>query len=336
LDSPYYIGLSDLSLFTALLFLISPPRCKSMAFPETSLHIAVMMTPAPNILLGSLIADSLALGPHWIYDPNEIREKFHRVTTYQVPLASYHAGKEAGDFTHYGDQTLVLLRSVVESKGFDLAHFITAWCNFWLDPATISYRDGATKTTLAHLQTGSPASTSHDISAVGRIGPLFLLEWKHEEELLTAARAVTAFTHGDPDVVHTAEFFSRVILAVQEGKTLQNALLHTPSRFEKQIVAALESAESKATDAEALQRYGLACGVGDAFPGICHLLLRYPEEPIPALIENVNAGGDSAARGMILGLVYGAKFPASVWPVEWLSDLKAYSEVVSSYQALRS
>ena len=292
------------------------------------------MANPPDILLGSLIGDALALGPHWIYHPREIHEKLGRVATFQSPLAVYHAGKTAGDFTHYGDQTLVLLRSIAETGGFDLASFTSAWQAFWKDPATISYRDTATKATLAHLQSqASPASTSDDIAGAARIAPLFLLDWENDDALLSAVRSQTAFTHGDPAVIGAAEFFTTVNLAVQRGKTINAALRQTlqsgvwQSLPDEWLENALESAVSNESDATALHRHGLSCRTDDAFPGICHLLLRHPEDPATALIENANAGGDSAARGMILGLVYGARFPVATWPSEWLTGLNARDEI---------
>jgi ADP-ribosylglycohydrolase len=308
-----------------------------MGYPHPRFHISRTMANPPDILLGSLIGDALALGPHWIYNQREIHEKLGRVTVYRPPLAIYHAGKVAGDFTHYGDQTLVLLRSIAETGGFDLASFASAWRAFWENPATISYRDGATKATLANLQSGtSPAtaaSTSDDIAGVARIGPLFLLKWESDDALLTAVRSQTAFTHRDPAVIEAAEFFARVTLAVQRGKTIKAALLKTMDSGIWQELPdewwenALESAAFNETDAAALHRHGLSCRTDDAFPGICHLLLRHPEDPATALIENANAGGDSAARGMILGLVYGARFPVATWPGEWSAGLRAREEI---------
>ncbi|MFO7715971.1 ADP-ribosylglycohydrolase family protein, partial [Desulfosarcina sp.] len=75
------------------------------------------------MVLGSFTADALALGAHWVYNTRVIDKKFGVVEQYQDPLTSYHTGKRKGDFTHYGDQMLVLLTSVESCAGFDLDHF---------------------------------------------------------------------------------------------------------------------------------------------------------------------------------------------------------------------
>lgn len=290
-----------------------------------------------DIVFGSFIADALALGPHWIYDSSQISDKLGRVTTYSPPLASYHPGKRGGDFTHYGDQALILLRSIATGGGFDLSRFASDWRGYWENPDTLSYRDGATRSTLAALQAGAApeaaASSSNDMGGTARIAPLFLLRWENDGALLAAARAVTAFTHGDAAVIESAEFFTRVALAVQRGAEIPAALEQAIdagawSALPKEWLAAgRASSASPMKDTEALDHHGLSCHVPDAFPGICHLLLRYPQDPATALIENASAGGDSAARGMMLGLVYGAKFPVSTWPPEWTRDLNARQEI---------
>lgn len=296
-----------------------------------------MHDPNDNILLVSFIGDALALGPHWVYDQEEIRAKLGRVTSYHAPIAKYHPGKSAGDFSHYGDQTLVLLQSVVEAGGFDPGRFAVRWRGFWEDPANASYRDGATRQTLDRLQAGfSPeraGSNSHDIGGAARIGPLFLLKWEDDDALIAAARLETAFTHPADEVVASAEFFGRIVLAVRDGASIPAALESTlavkpwSALPKSRLAAARESAASSATDSAALKTHGLNCHTDNAFPCICHLLLRHPEDPAAALIENATAGGDSAARGMILGLVYGTKFPATALPKEWLSGLRAHEEI---------
>lgn len=290
-----------------------------------------------NIVLTSLVADAPSLGSHWIYSQREIVGKFGDITGYSDPATSYHPGKHAGDFTHYGDQTMLLLRSLALHGRFDLASFSQEWRLFWESPKTQSYRDGATKATLANLRNGlSPsqaASPSNDIAGAARIAPLFLLKWKSDDDLVAAAREQTSFTHGDPAVVEAAEFFARVTLAVQQGIAIPDALRAVVPHTAWNAIpgdwfeAALASSASSATDSAATKAHGLTCHVPDAFPAICHLLMRHPNDGVAALTANVAAGGDSAARGMIIGMIHGAKPDAKPLPEHWLTDLRAYSEI---------
>ena len=299
-----------------------------------------------NILITSLVADALSLGSHWIYSQREIADKFGDITGYSDPATSYHPGKQAGDFTHYGDQTMLLLRSLALHGRFDPASFANEWRAFWENPETQSYRDGATKATLANLRNGlSPsqaASPSNDIAGAARIAPLFLLKWKSDDDLIAAARAQTSFTHGDPAVVEAAEFFARVTLAVQQGIAIPDALRAVVPHTAWNAIpgdwfeAALASSASSASDSAATKAHGLTCHVPDAFPAICHLLMRHPNDGVAALTANVAAGGDSAARGMIMGMIHGAKPDAQPLPEHWLTDLRAYSEIQQLIKTIHS
>jgi ADP-ribosylglycohydrolase len=41
------------------------------------------------------------------------------------------------------------------------------------------------------------------------------------------------------------------------------------------------------------------------------------------------AGGDSAGRGLLAGLILGAHLGMAAIPPEWLNDMKAYPQIVS-------
>lgn len=300
------------------------------------------MIPSSPIVLTSLVADALCLGPHWVYDQAAIAQACGDCAEFADPASAYHPGKRAGDFTHYGDQTLVLLRSLARVGRFEVEAFAADWRAFWEDPATASYRDGATRATLENLRRGATpaASPSRDIAGAARLAPLFLLTWDHPEALAAAARAQAALTHGDPAVGEVAAYLAHVAWAVGGGAPIPEALRATAaqagwsSQLQGGLAAARASSAAALSDAAALTEHGLACGVGEAFPALCHLLLRHPEGAAEALIANAAAGGDSAARGLLLGLVYGARPTAPALPESWTRGLRAGPEVADGIAAV--
>lgn len=298
---------------------------------------------AEAMVWGSLIGDALALGPHWVYDPEEIRKSIGTPDRFHDPISRYHPGKSAGDFTHYGDQELLLLRHLAAAGRYDLDAFAAEWRAYWENPSTISYSDGATKGTLVNLSAGAPAkdagAASHDLAGVSIIVPLFLLKWEDDESLVAACRELTAFTHRDEAVIDAAEFFARAALACLGGKSVADALDSAAGGSGESPVAgwftaAVGSARSSEGDGSVLGEYGLSCDVAEGFPGVCHLLLRHPDDPAAGLTSNAAAGGDSAARGMLLGMVYGASGRLEKVPSHWMEGLRAKGAIEESIKAI--
>ncbi|HVJ46089.1 MAG TPA: ADP-ribosylglycohydrolase family protein [Luteolibacter sp.] len=289
-----------------------------------------------SMVWGGLLGDAISLGPHWVYDPQEIADKIGRPEKFHDPISPYHPGKKAGDLTHYGDQVLVLLGYLTENKSFDLVSYAEAWKAFWENPATISCRDGATKTTLANLSAGLPpekaGAPSHDLAGASIIAPLFRVRWADDAALLDACRKIVAFTHNDPDVIDAAEFFARTALAVSRGKTIAESLDASglslkDGNLARWFAAAKGSARSGEDDSSVLGEFGLSCNIDGGFSGACHLLLKYPEDPFTALVENAAAGGDSSSRGMPIGMIYGAAGLLGKLPAEWTTGLRCADAV---------
>ena len=153
-----------------------------------------------GLLYGSFIADALALGAHWIYDQEELRRDFGRVTDFLDPREdSYHPSKKRGQQTHYGDQALTLMESIKSHGRFDVSGFAQDWSRMW--NGYPGYFDQATKETLQHLNAGTPAkeaaSKSNELGGAARIAPLLaLMSGGSAESALAEARAQTALTHG--------------------------------------------------------------------------------------------------------------------------------------------
>ena len=287
------------------------------------------------MVLASLAADALALGVHWIYNTNVIDKKFGRVATYVKPeRPTYHPTKARGEFTHYGDQTMILLESVSEHSGFDLNDFSARWQNFFKQYD--GYFDGATKATLENIKAGKlsveAGSGSDDLAGAGRIAPLVKAYRDDPENLVTSAAAQTALTHNNTQVIQSAEFFSMVAYQILEGMSPTAAIDHirkekfSSGPFAKWIEMGVQSTDQETR--QSIKDFGQMCEAPAAFPCVIHLVVKYENDLKQALVENVMAGGDSAGRGLIVGMLLGAYLGKEAISQEWLTDMKAYPQIV--------
>ena len=291
---------------------------------------------AKAMVLASFVADALALGVHWIYNTNVIDKKWGRVEAYIKPeRPTFHPSKDRGEFTHYGDQTLVLLKSVAGSSGFDKSNFAEQWQNLF--QSYEGYFDGATKATIENIKAGKEptgaGSDSNDFAGAARIAPLAYSYRNDLTKLVDSARAQAAITHDNQEVVDSAEFFGRVTFNVFKGEKPLNAIQQTlADRFNREPFTEWVEAGIKSTEKETRQAMldlGQMCEIQAAFPCVIHLIAKYENNLKEGLIENAMAGGDSAARGLTVGMVLGAHLGMGAIPPNWLSDLKAYQEIVN-------
>lgn len=76
-------------------------------------------------VMGALVGEALGVGPHWYYDLQEMRRDYGDwITDYTDPKPHrYHAGLKAGELSQAGIITSMLLRSVVEKKGYEQEDF---------------------------------------------------------------------------------------------------------------------------------------------------------------------------------------------------------------------
>lgn len=188
-----------------------------------------------TMVMASFVADALALGVHWIYETEKISENFGRVDTFLKPAPdSYHPTKGKGAFTHYGDQSFLLLESIAAEKGFDLTGFSDRWRTSFEDYK--GYIDQATRATLSNYAAGktieNAGSPSDDLAGVSRMAPLVYCDHKDQAKLVKDVRAQTAMTHGDPLTVDSAAFFALVARLVLMGTPPVEALKQvTEERF---------------------------------------------------------------------------------------------------------
>lgn len=296
--------------------------------------------PTPHLrggILGAFLGDSLALGAHWIYDQEEIAGKFGRIEALQEPATDYHPGKEAGDLTHLGDQTLLLLQTLELAGGqWELARFQTRWQEFWSEPAVLSYRDRATRETMEKLESGAPwesaASSSDELAGAARgivLATTLAGQGMACDSVIKACREQTSMTHGGELALQASDWVAVAVHRVMNGsrmpEALEAALIYTSGDLRQSLEAGAGLAKEPLATAK---RLGLSCALPGAL-SVVVMLLRSMETDTPReiLIENVMAGGDSAARGLVLGGLLGAAHGAEIWPGEWIKHLERRNDI---------
>jgi ADP-ribosylglycohydrolase len=138
-------------------------------------------------------------------------------------------------------------------------------------------------------------------------------------------------THNNPLVIDSAEFFARVAFQVLGGQSPTAALEEvSATRFSSEPWSGwIKSAQNKrsAPTIKTIFQFGQSCDTRGAFPAVIHLITRYENNLQDALIENVMAGGDSAARGMVVGMILGAHLGMKAIPGIWLDDMTRRSTI---------
>lgn len=301
-----------------------------------------MLERAKSMVLASFVADSFALGSHWIYDTAKIEQRFDRITDLLPPHeGTYHPSKELGDFTHYGDQSFHLLTHLVLHGGnFDMTEYSRDWQSFM--SGYHGYKDKASKETLKNLNAGIKPDTcgskSTDLGGPARIAPLIYCYRDNLDQMLSAVKAQTVLTHTGPGVVDGALFLAKSCHTILHGATPREAfekVLKKPmanSELENRLRNCLE--QTSLSIRNQVKIFGQTCSISSALPGAVYAVLKNEDSLEEAFIETVMAGGDSAARGMAVGMIHGAYLGKDKIPSRWLEKLTRYKQILTALDEL--
>jgi len=281
-----------------------------------------MKNESKNIVLASLVADSFALGAHWIYSPSEIKNASLDWKGLNKPLAKWHEGKEKGDFTHYGDQVVCLYEYSLKEKAFDIKEYMSKWEEFM--QTYTGYIDGASSDTLKNLKSNdlkNSGSNSHDFSVVGRIAPLLFLS-SNEKTFLSNVHLFVAATHNNEEVLEAASFFASLLWKTKEGGSIIQCIESISKKYSKRLKDYVKEGLNNSNNTiEAITEFGSACSTNGAFQSTIYLLNKYENDFENAMVQNVKAGGDSSVRAMIFTMIIIAAKGIDILPKTWISQL---------------
>ncbi|MBT5934241.1 ADP-ribosylglycohydrolase family protein [Sulfurimonas sp.] len=272
-----------------------------------------MNTNIKKSIQSSFVCDTYSLGAHWVYDDKELAKLDINWETLNTPQSLWHKGKELGDFTHYGDQTLFLLEFITKNGSFNKE----AYYDFWKEKMSKyeGYIDGSSRESMENI-----GASSGDLSICGRIAPLLLCS-KSEEAFLKNVADFVSITHNSELALNASDFFAKILWMSQTNDdtvTLINELKPKYPLLSKWIDDAIVKKGSNSFDT--IRDFGPACGIDGGFACVIYLLLQNKDFKT-LMIENAKAGGDSSARGMIVAMILGIKEGIDL-PEEWIKGMK--------------
>lgn len=284
------------------------------------------MSKQRGMVLGAFIGDSLALSAHWIYGQEEIRDKFDTLSSYQNLETKYHPTKQKGDLTHYGD---ILLRTFefLSNNTMSLDLFYKDFMSYM--QTYTGYKDHATKATLEHLKNGiNSGSESSELGGYTKCLTIPFIENNMETGLQLTEDLVKA-THNSPLLVERSRFLTKVLYKVIKGDIPTKVILKLEEEFNPCIKKDITYARSllELDTASAIKQIGQSCDSDYAFPAVIYLIFKYQDNMILGLEENVYAGGDSAARGMIVGAILGAYHGEKSMPIGLIAGLNNFKKI---------
>lgn len=283
-----------------------------------------------GMLIGSFLGDAFALELHWIYDTELTKKKYYEMTELGNPMENlYHKGKVSGDFTHYGDQTLNILKLVSKINQPSETDFVDNFKEFM--ETYKGYIDKASKETISYLEKGIvKGSASDEMGGIARMSPLIFFNRDDRELCKELVVTQTKITHDNEQLFEIGEFFADVTFEVLDGLKPSEAIYELMDDYSTFIKDNIDKAKSKLGEdsIDAIKLFGQACSSSQGFPSVIYLILKYEDDILEALKTNVIAGGDSAARGMILGMVLGAYIGEKNLPKSLLLDINKIDKIL--------
>jgi len=307
---------------------------------------------------GALLADALAMPVHWYYDRIALKRDYGRVDRFLAPRNPHpdsilHRSKYVplnpkadilhaqGRFwgqhgvhyhqqLHAGENTLnfQLARALYQQVRSSGCYDPSAWLRLYIDCMRLPnwHRDTYVEeyhraffTNLARGQKPEDCGIADiHIGGLVPVSALFAGLDAGGEALVSIVRTHIALTHDAPEVLEAAAAMTRILLAVEAGIGLRDAIFTHASGWAGERKFTQWSKE--ADEVVIGQRLSPACYINDAFTASLYLSWKYAEDFSAGVIANTHCGGDNCHRGAVVGALLGLVNPL---PETWMAGLKA-------------
>ena len=314
------------------------------------------MTKHDGALTGALAADAVAMPVHWYYDRTALARDYGQISTYLAPRnphsdsilwrSSYTPLNERGDILHdqarywgqrgvhyhqflaAGENTLNfqlaarLHAQTVRLHRYDADAWLADYVDFMLTPGRHRdtyveeyHREFFTNYARGRKSRACGVADVH-IGGLASVPALFSALALTGGELRGIVQEHVALTHKDKGVLHAADCFAQILMALRAGEPLRDAILAHASDW---ISSAKVAAWNKEPDETVIgRRLSPACYIPDAFPAALYLAWKYADDFAAGICANAQVGGDNCHRGAVVGALLGE---ANGVPAAWRDGL---------------
>jgi ADP-ribosylglycohydrolase len=290
-----------------------------------------------------------------------------------IMLLEYVAKNKTYDFDGFADYWYEQIRNGYGSCNFQSVGRDATECPPGTKPGYINGASRRTLQALQQMGTAGVkgdkrkqiAADVNCLVSATHFLPLFLI--MHDEPRLVESCVSTVYlSHKNRDPVKAAEFLARTLYRIIHldyslEDALDDAAIATRDAFISDRLSDAKAKVKESVDPSSpLSReqfvddlaltsmarlweigksepikVGKASPTEGALPGSLYLAIKYQHSLSEALIANAGIGGDSAARGIVIGMLLGAIHGQEGLPKVWLESLNSLPHVTSLFEAIR-
>lgn len=274
------------------------------------------------LTLGALVADAAAMGLHWLYDQNHFRVVAPHEPEFRHPSpANYdgvkgyfaHPTRRSGDQSQYGEQVLVMHRSL-QDGAYDHAAYAKAFhAHFGYGGAYVGYIDRATRDSLNNAVgvedlTKAKGSDDDQLPAIAKLPPLVaaMLD-APDDAFFVAVDSAVAVTNENDISREYGRISAAMMRAAGRGEAAPAIIAAGRAQAGPDAAALIDEAASLTEQGSnpVAAHFGMACYLKSAIPIVVHNILL-SQSYVEAIRRNIYAGGDNCGRAVLLGAIMGA------------------------------